>query len=75
MHAIWMCKDLTCISTGLSEDEGEARGYVLENNPQLDVFDLGNGNKLPLQLAVNTAQYGRTFEDRYAKSLSTLKNK
>lgn len=48
------------------DDNGEttnSRGYLLENNPQVDF--MGNGVKL--QLAVNTAQLGRTFEDRTHK--------
>lgn len=40
----------------------EVNGYQLKNNPQVKPF---NGNdKLQLQHAINTAQYGRTFEDR-----------
>jgi hypothetical protein len=44
-------------------------GYYLANNPQVDPFyglrmpAEGDG-QVKLQLAINTAQYGRTFEDR-----------
>jgi len=52
---------------GLGVDEGADRGYEIKNNPQVQVFspeiypDLAN---FKLQHAVNTAQYGRTFQDR-----------
>jgi len=36
---------------------------VIENNPEVDVHEV-NGRKLELQLALNTAQTGRTFQDR-----------
>ena len=37
------------------------RGYVLKNNPQVQLFSDLN---FKLNLAINTAQYGRVFQDR-----------
>lgn len=46
---------------GLSEQEAINRGYVFKTNPKVKIFsnfDFG------LKLAINTAQYGRVFQDR-----------
>jgi hypothetical protein len=51
--------------------ESTSREYVVKTNPKVDFFKdlIGDGSstqdqQLKFQLAVNTAQYGRTFEDR-----------
>ena len=45
----------------LTQDDAIKRGYVFKNNPSVNIFaDLN----FTLNLAVNTAQYGRVFQDR-----------
>jgi len=44
-----------------NETIAKQRGYRFKNNPEIKLFD---DLDLTFQLAVNTAQYGRVFEDR-----------
>jgi hypothetical protein len=47
---------------GLTADTAAKRGYKFKNNPSITPFaDMPN---IQLNLAINTAQYGRVFQDR-----------
>ena len=51
---------------GLSDAEAGQRNYRMQNNPQIKPLKMGNTVEgLKFQLAINTAQTGRTFQDRY----------
>merc|ERR1719203_2338863 len=73
-YAIWEEYGLTRadVEESFNNNDDDSREYVLKNNPQVDAFGaLLTGKfatnaptEIKLQLAVNTAQFGRTFQDR-----------
>lgn len=58
---------------GLNMTRDMKRGYVIKENPQVDMFGSlltpkSDGSpRVKLQLAIDTSQYGRTFQDRTHK--------
>jgi len=72
--AIWaeFGLDRDDVQGSFENDDDNSREYVLKNNPQVEAFGalldgvIANGepSEIKMQLAINTAQFGRTFQDR-----------
>ncbi|XP_020892365.1 protein DD3-3 [Exaiptasia diaphana] len=49
---------------GLNYTQASERGYLFKQNPVVSIFGGEIGKKFQLQLAINTNQIGRVFQDR-----------
>ena len=49
---------------GMNNSEASARGYVYKQNPEVQLFPSVGKKDVKLTLAINTNQFGRTFQDR-----------
>ena len=48
-------------SVKLNQNDANSRGFIFKNKPNVQIFSDFN---FSLNLAIDTSQYGRTFQDR-----------